>query len=160
MALAQSTPRGFLRLLLHLPDWLYRLHLGWLLGHRFLMLTHRGRKSGNVYHTVVEVVRYDPATRESVVLAAWRGETDWHRNIQARPALAVTTGCSHYVPAQRLLSPEETAAELRGYVARHPWVANQVLARLFALRIDGSAASYREAAFFRGVAFRPIGRAD
>lgn len=29
-------PRGFQRLLWRAPIWLYRLGLGWLLGHRFL----------------------------------------------------------------------------------------------------------------------------
>ena len=39
------TPRGWLRALLRVPTLLYRVHTGWLLGHRFLLLTHVGRKS-------------------------------------------------------------------------------------------------------------------
>jgi len=35
-----------LRLAFRLPIYLYRLDLGWLLGHRFLLLVHRGRESG------------------------------------------------------------------------------------------------------------------
>jgi hypothetical protein len=50
-------PTGWVRALLRLPILLYRLHLGWLLGHRFLLLTHVGRKSGLQRRTVLEVVR-------------------------------------------------------------------------------------------------------
>jgi hypothetical protein len=39
-------PQGWLHGLLALPILLYRLHRGWLFGHRFLLLIHMGRKSG------------------------------------------------------------------------------------------------------------------
>jgi hypothetical protein len=45
--------------------------VGWLLGHRFLMLTHRGRRTGRVYRTVLEVVARDEVTREAVVMFAF-----------------------------------------------------------------------------------------
>jgi hypothetical protein len=32
-----TAPHGLLRFGLRLPIWLYRLHLGWLLGNRFLL---------------------------------------------------------------------------------------------------------------------------
>ncbi len=37
----------------------YRLHLGWLLGHRFLLITHRGRRSGRLRQTGVMILHYD-----------------------------------------------------------------------------------------------------
>ena len=69
MGKQQSEPRGLLRLLLRLPGYAYRLRLGWLFGHRFLMLTHQGRKTGRMYDTVLFVIRYDPATAESSVVS-------------------------------------------------------------------------------------------
>src|SRR5689334_1392695 len=39
-------PHGFSRMMYRLPVWLFHVHLGWLLGNRFLLLTHTGRKSG------------------------------------------------------------------------------------------------------------------
>jgi hypothetical protein len=54
-----------------LPIYLYRLDLGRLLGHRFLLLVHRGRESGLLRETVLEVLLHDPATREGVMLSAW-----------------------------------------------------------------------------------------
>ncbi len=54
-------PHGILGWLLKLPIGLYRVHLGSLLGDRFLMLTHIGRKTGRSHHTVIEVVLHDRA---------------------------------------------------------------------------------------------------
>ena len=44
------------RRMARLPSRLYDWRLGWLLGHRFLRLTHVGRRSGRRYRTVLEVV--------------------------------------------------------------------------------------------------------
>ena len=38
----RSKPAGALGLAVRLPIYLYRLNLGWLLGHRFILLVHRG----------------------------------------------------------------------------------------------------------------------
>jgi deazaflavin-dependent oxidoreductase (nitroreductase family) len=92
----RTRPSGLLRLALKLPSLLYRAHLGWLLGHRFLLVTHRGRKTGRVHQTVLEVARYDPTTGESIVVAGWGAKTDWYRNLQANPALAIQTGRERY----------------------------------------------------------------
>lgn len=48
-----QTPHGLARLLFRLPIWLFRLHLGWLAGHCFLLLTHSGRQSGLPRQTVL-----------------------------------------------------------------------------------------------------------
>ena len=86
-AAPRTRPHGLLWAAFRLPVALYRLRLGWVLGHRFLMLTHHGRRTGNVRRTALEVVRYDPRTRECVVVAAWGEHADWVRNIGASPAL-------------------------------------------------------------------------
>ena len=62
----QSKPRGLLWLMFKLPVYIYRLRLGWLLGHRFLLLTHQGRKTGKIRHTVLEVIRYDKSGRRAL----------------------------------------------------------------------------------------------
>jgi len=111
----RSKPTGASRLAFRLPIYLYRLDLGWLLGHRFLLLVHRGRESGLLRETVLEVILYDPATRESVVLSAWGEKADWYRNIEAVPALEVRTGGQRYVPEQRFLAPEVNHAVISYY---------------------------------------------
>lgn len=127
-----ARPSGVLRLAFKLPIALYRLRLGWMLGHRFLQVTHRGRRSGHVYRTVLEVVRYDRAARESVVVAGF-AHADWLRNIQATPAVEVRTGTDRYAPAQRFLEADERFAVLARFQREHPWEA-PIMLRLFGLR--------------------------
>jgi deazaflavin-dependent oxidoreductase (nitroreductase family) len=151
----RSQPAGVLRLAFRLPIYLYRLDLGWLLGHRFLLLVHRGRKSGLLRETVLEVLLHDPATRESVVLSAWGEKADWYRNVGAIPALEIRTGGQRYVPEQRFLAPEENHAVISDYARHHP-LAFRVFARVFGYPLEGTEAARREVAgTFRLVAFRP-----
>jgi deazaflavin-dependent oxidoreductase (nitroreductase family) len=155
--------RGFIRVRLNplllvafrLPISLYRLHLGWLLGHRFLLLTHRGRKSGRIRKTVLEVVSYDPETHESVVVSGWGERADWYRNIQANPALEVQTGRDRYVPTQRILSADEAYAVMVDYERRLPVLARPVVRRL-GFTVSGSDEERRaHAAKLLMVGFRP-----
>ena len=151
----QSRPTGALLLAFRLPIYLYRLDLGWLLGHRFLLMVHRGRKSGLLRETVLEVVRYDLATRESVVLSGWGERADWYRNIETSPALEIRTGRECYVPEQRFLAPEENHAVILDYRRRHP-LAFRVFARAFGYPLDGTENERRRSAeSLRLVAFRP-----
>jgi len=83
-----------------LPVFLYRLRLGWLLGKRFMQLTHIGRRSVKVRRTILAVLRFDDQTKEIYAVSAWKG-SDWYYNIQATPAVRVETGFVHYVPEQR-----------------------------------------------------------
>lgn len=116
----RSKPTGASRLAFRLPIYLYRLDLGWVLGHRFLLLVHRGRKSGLLRETALEALLHDPAAREGVVLSAWGEKADWYRNVGATPALEVRTGGQRYVPEQRFLAPEENHAVISDHGRRHP----------------------------------------
>jgi deazaflavin-dependent oxidoreductase (nitroreductase family) len=119
--LTRTKPTGTVRLVFRLPAFLYSANLGWVLGHRFLLLTHRGRRSGRARRTVLEVIRYDPVTRESLVLSAWGEDSDWYRNLRAVPAMEVRTGGGRYAPAQWFLDPEEVCGALAYYELRHPF---------------------------------------
>jgi hypothetical protein len=81
MALAERRPYGLSRWLANTPRWFSRLGPGWLLGHRAMRLTHRGRTGGLVRQTILDVPRGDPRTREVLVVSGWEGKTDWYRNI-------------------------------------------------------------------------------
>jgi deazaflavin-dependent oxidoreductase (nitroreductase family) len=152
----RSKPTGASKLALRLPIYLYRLNLGWLLGHRFLLLVHRGRKTGQLHQAVLEVVLYDPTIRESVVVSAWGEEADWYCNLQKCPAIEVRTGRESYEPLQRFLSPEEAHAALADYERRHPWAA-RILGWLFDQPLTGSQRSRRALAeSMQLVAFRPV----
>ncbi len=145
---------SFLIPVFKLPLLLYRLRLGWLLGKRFMQLTHVGRRSGKVRKTVLAVLRYDEKTREIYAVSAWQG-SDWYYNIQASPALRVETGFVQYAPAQRTLSPEEITATFMEYRQRHP-IFSRMICRIPGWKWDSTYEEFLALArTLRGVAFRP-----
>ncbi len=91
-SIIDTQPGGTLRFGLRLPIWLYRARLGWLLGNRFLMLTHTGRKSGLQRQTVIEVVQHDKETDTYYVVSGWAEKSDWYRNIRKTPTVIVRVG--------------------------------------------------------------------
>lgn len=122
MGLTDRQPTGWRRILLRLPTRLYRRGLGGLLGSRFAYLVHQGRKTGLPRDVVLEVVRYDPATPEVFVIAAWGERCDWFRNITAAPAIELRTGPHRWPrPRHRLLTAKETACLVCDYQRRHPY---------------------------------------
>lgn len=130
-----------LKRLLALPAGLYRIGGGWLLGHRFLLLTHRGRRTGRHYQTVVEVVRWRPEHEEAVVMSGFGRRSQWYRNVLAGGALEVQIGRRRFRPAVRSLATEEAVAVLDDYEHRNRLivpVVRAVLSRLAGFRYDGS----------------------
>ncbi|MER7013861.1 nitroreductase family deazaflavin-dependent oxidoreductase [Saccharopolyspora sp. NPDC000359] len=156
MALTDRKPRGLLRILLRAPIHLYRARLGWLVGHRFVYLAHRGRKTGARREVVVEVVRHDPDVPEVVVVAAWGKNPDWYRNIQAAPAIEVRLGSQRWpAPEQRFLDAAEVQRLLLDYQQAHPRAWKR-LAPLLGFPADPADERWPEvAARTRAIAFRP-----
>src|SRR3954451_21824799 len=72
---------------MRLPRPLYRHGFGRLLGHTFLLIAHKGRKSGKRHETVAMPLTHDAETGEVVVCSAWGPDTEWIRNLRAHPAL-------------------------------------------------------------------------
>jgi deazaflavin-dependent oxidoreductase (nitroreductase family) len=119
--ITERRPTGALRFLLRLPIWLYRVHLGWVFGHRLVYIAHRGRSTGARREVVVEVVRFDKVVPEVTVIAAWGGTPQWYRNLAASPAIEVRLGRRRWTgPGQRFLKADEILATLRAYQAAHP----------------------------------------
>jgi deazaflavin-dependent oxidoreductase (nitroreductase family) len=145
---------AFMRPLFKLPLVLYRLRLGWLLGHLFMQLTHTGRRSGKVRRTILVVLRFDARTQEVKAVSAWQA-SEWYKNIQAAPALQVETGRLRYSPVQRDLSAEEVAQLYVDFRREHP-LFSRLVCRIPGWKWD---ASYDEALALartlHGVAFRP-----
>lgn len=161
-ASAQSVPArkdekapSFMVPIFKLPILLYRLKLGWLFGKLFMLLTHVGRHSGRVRRTILAVLQFDPKTQEILAVSAWKG-SDWYYNIQATPALRVETGHVHYVPDQRMLSPEEITAAFMEYRERHP-LFSRIVCRIPGWKWDSTPEEFLELArTLRGVAFKPM----
>ena len=119
-------PSGLLRALMRFPILLYRLHLGWLLGKRFLLLEHRGRKSGMVRKVVIEVVDYDIGKGSYVVAAAWGNKSDWYKNIAAESNVQIGVGTKRFPAVAKTLSAEQAAEHLNSYASKHPFAFRQL----------------------------------
>lgn len=113
------------RWLARAPIWLYRTRLGILLGPRFLLLEHTGRKTGIARHVVLEVVAR-PAPGTYVVVSGFGERAQWLRNVRADPRVRVFfLSRAPLTATARVLPPEEGTAILSAYAARHPraWAA-------------------------------------
>lgn len=139
-----------------LPLVMYRLRLGWLLGKRFMQITHVGRRSGKTYRTVLAVLKFDEKTKEIYAVSAWKG-SDWYYNIQASRALQVETGFVHYVPVQRTLSAEEITTTFMEYRKQHP-IFSRMICRIPGWKWDSTYEEFLALArTLHGVAFMPKG---
>jgi deazaflavin-dependent oxidoreductase (nitroreductase family) len=115
--MAERKPLGPVgRALFKAPRYLYRLGLGWLLGHRLVMVEHVGRVSGLPRQTVLEVVRRDDRSLD--VAAAWGWKSDWLRNVTADPSVRLSTGRMRSAPATATVLGRDDAAEVFEAYAR------------------------------------------
>ena len=85
-------PKGFNRLMFRAPIWLYRLGLGGVLGKRFLLLNHTGRKSGLPRQTVLEVVDYNKTSNTYYIVSGYGEQSDWYKNIRKTPDVTIQVG--------------------------------------------------------------------
>jgi deazaflavin-dependent oxidoreductase (nitroreductase family) len=125
---------------------LYRWNCGWLLGHRFLLLIHVGRRTGLRHHTVLEVMEYRKEGPEAVVMSAFGQDADWLRNIETTPGPEVVIGSQHFVAGHRFLDAGEAMSVITSYERRNWLIApiiRGVLSRLLGWRYDGSTSARR-----------------
>jgi deazaflavin-dependent oxidoreductase (nitroreductase family) len=131
-------PHGLARLAARLPIWLYRARMGWLLGDRFLMLTHTGRKSGLPRQVVLEVVHHDKDTGTYVIASGWGEKSDWFRNIQKTPKVIVHAKSRRFEAVAVRLSLEEAERELLDYARRHPVAFRELAGFMAGQRLKGT----------------------
>ena len=139
-----TRPGPIVRRALRLPVRLYDLGAAGLFGHRFLLLTHRGRRSGRLYRTMLEVVGWDPERREAIVMSGFGPEANWRLNALAGGAVEVQIAGLRFEPQVRSPKREEAVAVVADYERRNRIAApivRTVLSRLAGFRYDGSAAA-------------------
>lgn len=151
--------KPWLRAVFALPNALYANGFGWILGHRFLQLTHTGRHSGERFTVVVEVVRRDRSTGEATVVSGYGRSSDWFRNLEAGGPAAVDFGRGPRPAAYRVLGLEEAQEVYAAYERRNLLIAPLVrwtLTTLLGWRYDGSTGARRRmVAELPMVALRP-----
>lgn len=83
-------PEGTLRQLLRAPMFLLALDMGWALRlMNLLVLTTRGRKSGEARHTVLEYRRHGS---KLYIVSAWGNRPNWLKNLQEDSTVTVQLG--------------------------------------------------------------------
>ena len=136
-------PTGWRRLLFRLPVHCYRLGLGWLLGTRFVLINHVGRRSGRLRTVVVEVVDHDPRADTWTVASGFGPTADWYRNLLATPDVSIQVGRRTIPVTARALSDDEGSGMMARYADAHPRTARR-LAGFMGFEVDGSVRDYRE----------------
>ncbi|MGE5444505.1 MAG: nitroreductase family deazaflavin-dependent oxidoreductase [Ignavibacteriales bacterium] len=138
--------RGLLRFLLRLPILLYHLRLGWLLGNRFLLLKHIGRKSGLLRETVLEVVRCDRNTHVYIVASGWGENPQWYKNILHNPRVEIQPGGRQMKAIAERVSEKQAEEELHDYARRHPVAYRQLGRRILGQKVNEKTEGYKRLA--------------
>ncbi len=137
-----SPPRGFSRVLWRIPILLYRIGLGGLLGKRFLLLNHKGRKTGAPRQAVIEIVKFDSEKQRYYSVSGFGPGSDWYQNLLAQPDVAIQVG-SQKLNVHAVQVPVLQAQDvLIDYNRRYPGALKE-LSRILGYQIDESEADVR-----------------
>jgi deazaflavin-dependent oxidoreductase (nitroreductase family) len=100
-----------------------------------IVLVHRGRKSGRLYKTPVEVLVDDPERGELVVSPMWGRGSDWYRNVVAGGLVEVHVRGEDRQVEWRELDAAERRAAINAYREAHPLYSRMILRML--VRMNG-----------------------
>jgi deazaflavin-dependent oxidoreductase (nitroreductase family) len=156
---SRARPSVWQKRLLGLPAWLYAHGFGFLFGERLAVLVHRGRRTGLERRTVLEILEHRQVDGEYRVLAGWGRTSDWFRNLQAAPPIALWVGRRRLGVAHRELDLAETAAAVRHHLLIHPRVSARLHAGLWNALEAGENSLRTALRSTPAVAFRPNGEA-
>jgi len=128
-------PTGWKKYLWRAPIIMYRWGLGPLLGNRFLLLNHVGRKSGMIRQAVLEIDAYDAREKVYLIASGFGKKSDWYRNLHKTPEASIQVGSKKMRVRAELLSSQRSGQEMMRYAREHPQAA-QNLARIMGLQLD------------------------
>jgi deazaflavin-dependent oxidoreductase (nitroreductase family) len=123
-------PKGLLKLFFRIPVYFYRIGLGRLFGERFVLINHIGRKSGNPYQTVVEVVEQEKESGNIIVVAGYGEQTQWYKNLQKLPETTIQLGKRKLSVHIVLLEPEDGEDIIARYMARYGKLTGQLFSMI------------------------------
>ncbi|MEV5407436.1 nitroreductase family deazaflavin-dependent oxidoreductase [Thermopolyspora sp. NPDC052614] len=135
-------PTGLSRLLWRLPIRLYQMRLGFLFGHRMMLLTHIGRISGKPRKAVIEVVEHDPVRGVYIAASGFGARSDWYRNLMAHPKATIEVAGRTLPVTASTFTPQEGADLMARYAMRHPKAARR-LCRIMGFAVDGGESDFR-----------------
>jgi deazaflavin-dependent oxidoreductase (nitroreductase family) len=135
-----TPPRGIARVFFRIPIWLYWLGLGFVMGKRFVLLNHIGRRSGKPRQAVLEVVDYDPQSKRVVVCAGFGRTSQWYQNLLANPNVSIQLGSQKWDVTARTLTHEQGGEVFRAFCEKYPSEAR--FASTLGYEVDGTLDDY------------------
>ena len=138
-------PKAFLRILFRIPVYFYRIGLGWLLGNRFVLINHIGRKTGTEHQAVVEVVEWEKGTENVIVVAGYGEQTQWYKNLEKLPKTTIQIGNRKYPVSVEFIKPEDGEDIIARYMERYGRLTGQLFS-MIGYEWDGSEKGAREIA--------------
>lgn len=136
----RQLPTGINRWFFRAPIWLFRSGLGGLLGNKFLLLNHIGRKSGLPRQAVLEVVIHEKETNTYYVNAGFGPRTQWLRNLKAQPDVSIQVGWHKWDVRAEVLSPEGGGEVFRRFCDGNKYAPTY--ARALGFEVDGTLEDY------------------
>jgi deazaflavin-dependent oxidoreductase (nitroreductase family) len=100
-----------------------------------IVLVHRGRKSGRVFKTPIEIMVDDPERGEFVVAPMWGRDSDWYRNVMAGGLVEVHVRGKALQVEWRELDEAERRSAMDAYRESHPIYSRTILRML--VRVNG-----------------------
>ena len=130
----RNPPRGWKAFFWRAPIFFYKVGLGGLLGKRFILLNHIGRKSGLPRQAVLEVVDHDAQTY--YIASGFGKKSHWYQNITHTPQVNIQVGRKKMVAIAEELSKENALKILTSYAEAHPFALKE-LSRIMGLSYTG-----------------------
>lgn len=124
------------------PVKLYSAGMGSMLGGRFMLLEHTGRKSGLPRRTVIEVVKRAKEPERYYACSGYGEHSDWFKNLRAHPQVHITVGNRRLAVTARVLPPDEAGAVMLDYAQRYPRTA-RALVHACGYDVDGTDSDWR-----------------
>jgi deazaflavin-dependent oxidoreductase (nitroreductase family) len=116
---------------LRMPSVLDRKRTHWMLQALspvpVIVLVHRGRKSGRVYKTPLEIMIDHPWRGEFVVAPMWGKDSDWYRNVVAGGLIELHVRGEARQVEWRELDEAERRAAMDAYRQAHPLYSRIIL---------------------------------
>ena len=135
-------PRGLKAIPWRMPICFYKLGLGWILGSRFLLLTHTGLKSGEFRQTVLEIIHYSPEYHSYYVVSGFGTRSHWYQNIKHDPRVTIQVGSNRMAADAQRLEPDEAENIFLDYTQNNPR-SIRLLAKMLNYDIVHTAEGYR-----------------
>ena len=113
-------PEGFRAIPWRIPILLYKIGLGGLFGTRALLLSVKGRKSGKIRQTVLEIIHHLPEEQSYYVASGFGTRSQWFQNLQNDLRVIIQVGSKRINATGHRLNPEEAGTVFVAYAQKHP----------------------------------------